>query len=159
VRSVSKAYGPDLRLAVMASDALTRSRVEGRQLIGIRWVSFLLQRTVVALWKDKAVAQQLRRAAREYARRRQSLLEALAQHNIPAFGRSGLNVWIPVQEEGRALRSLLDAGFAVAPGERFRLRTGPAIRITTSTLLREGAEQLAEALATSARPSRRSLSA
>ncbi len=159
VRSVSKAYGPDLRLAVMASDAVTFARVEGRQMIGIRWVSFILQRTVVALWKDPAVRKHLRASAREYTRRRRALLDALAERGIEAHGRSGLNVWVPVPEEARILSALLDAGFAVAPGERFRLRTGPAIRITIALLAPGDAEALSAAIAAALRPARRTLSA
>ncbi len=159
VRSVSKAYGPDLRLAVMASDAVTFARVEGRQMIGIRWVRFILQRTVVALWKNPAVSKHLRASAREYTRRRRALVDALKGQGIEAHGRSGLNVWVPVPEEGRVLRALLEAGFAVAAGERFRLRSDPAIRITISTLEAEDAEALALALAAALRPARRTLSA
>jgi hypothetical protein len=70
-----------------------------------------------------------------------------------------MNVWVPVAEEGRVLGALLDAGFAVAAGERFRLRTGPAIRITIATLRPDDAQALAEALALALRPARRTLSA
>jgi DNA-binding transcriptional MocR family regulator len=159
VRSVSKAYGPDLRLAVMASDAVTFSRVEGRQMVGIRWVSFILQRTVVALWRDRDVSKQLRTAAREYTRRRRGLIKALAARGIAAQGRSGLNVWIPVPEEARIVGALLEAGFAVAAGERFRLRTEPGIRVTIASLTPDDAERLADALAAALQPGRRSLSA
>lgn len=157
VRSVSKAYGPDLRLAVMATDPATLARVDGRQLIGVRWVSFLLQQTVVALWKDAAVKKQVREGARAYARRRRILIEALAARGIAGHGRSGLNVWVPLPEEAAALRGLLEAGIAVAPGERFRLRSQPAVRITITTLEPEEAERIADTLERTLTPQRRTL--
>lgn len=154
-RSVSKWLGPDLRLAVIAGDPTTIARVEGRQLIGTGWVSHLLQRIVVALWSDRGAERRFRAAAEAYAARRTALLTALRSRGITALGRSGLNVWIPVAEEAETLRGLLDAGFGVAGGERFRLRSSPAIRVTTATLEHDEAERFAAALARTLAPARR----
>jgi DNA-binding transcriptional MocR family regulator len=146
-RSHAKALGPDLRVATLAGDEETIARVEGRQLLGMRWVSHVLQQLVVALQKQKGSKAQLRQAASTYTRRRRALIDALAEHGIAASGRSGLNVWVPVPEEGRVMSGLLEAGWAVSAGERFRLQSPPALRITTATLEPEEAVALAADLA------------
>ncbi|MGW2490019.1 aminotransferase class I/II-fold pyridoxal phosphate-dependent enzyme [Streptomyces sp. NPDC001606] len=151
VRSVAKAYGPDLRLAVLSGDPVTLDRVWGRQRLGPGWVSLLLQRAVVRLWSEGAVDRAAVAAA--YRNRRQLLIDALAGHGLTAHGRSGLNVWVPVPDETVAVARLLQAGWAVAPGARFRLNSPPGVRITVSTLTAEDIEPLAEAVAAAVRPS------
>jgi hypothetical protein len=47
------------------------------------------------------------------------------------------------------VQSLAAAGFAVSAGERFRLRAGPAIRVTIATLAPARAPLLADAIAAS----------
>jgi DNA-binding transcriptional MocR family regulator len=142
IRSVSKSLGPDLRLAVLAGDAVTVSRVEGRQALGTGWVSFLLQETVAELWEDPAVGRLLTRAATAYAARRGNLVDALARRGVPALGRSGLAVWVPVADEPGMTTALLQRGWAVAPGERFRIASSPGIRIGTGTLTEPEASRL-----------------
>ena len=151
VRSVSKSLGPDLRVALLAADAHTHARVEGRQTLGVRWVSHILQHLVVALWRDRAPA----RAGRIYADRRHALLRELAARGIPAHGASGLNVWIPVAEESATVQALLHAGWAVKAGERYRIASPPAIRVTTAALPPTQAARFAEALARVLTPARR----
>ncbi|HEX8172854.1 MAG TPA: aminotransferase class I/II-fold pyridoxal phosphate-dependent enzyme [Thermoanaerobaculia bacterium] len=143
VRSVSKSLGPDLRVALVASDPQTHARVEGRQNLGIRWVSHVLQRLVVALSKDRAPL----RAGRLYAERREALLRALAERGIAAHARSGLNVWIPVPEESAVVQALLQKGWGVTAGERYRIDTPPAIRVTVAALEPKDAARFATDLA------------
>jgi len=159
VRSVSKALGPDLRLAFLVGDATTVARIEGRFALGSRWVSHLLQRIVARQLADAGVARALRAAERTYTERRQALLDALAERELRAHGRSGMNVWVPVPDEDAASAALLDAGYAVSTGARFRVRSEPALRITTATLRPEDAGRVADALAAALRPARRSASA
>lgn len=151
VRSVSKSLGPDLRVALLASDPRTHARVEGRQTLGIRWVSHILQRLVAALWRDRTPA----RAGRIYADRRTALLRALADRGIRAHGASGLNVWIPVSEESATVQALLQMGWAVKAGERYRIASAPAIRVTIATLEPRDAVRFADDLARVITPPRR----
>ncbi|MEW2495424.1 aminotransferase class I/II-fold pyridoxal phosphate-dependent enzyme [Streptomyces nodosus] len=150
VRSVAKAYGPDLRIAVLTGDPVTLDRVRGRQRLGPGWTSLLLQRTVARLWVDGAV--DTRAVAAAYGERRAALIDALARRGVPAQGRSGMNVWVPVPDETGAVARLLHAGWAVAPGARFRLSAPPGIRITVSALTAEDTEALAAAVAAVLRP-------
>src|SRR5882724_4197669 len=134
VRSVSKSLGPDLRLAVIAGDATTVARVEGRQRLGTGWVSHVLQRSVAALWSDRRVVERFASVAATYASRREALITSLAAYGIAAHGRTGFNVWIPVQEETAVVAGLAARGWAVRAGEPYRLKTAPAIRVTIATL-------------------------
>lgn len=147
VRSVSKPYGPDLRLAVLAGDEATVSRVAGRHRLGAGWVSTLLQRVVVELWRDPEVGRLIGRARRSYARRRDGLRDALAARDVRSSGRTGINVWVPVTDETTTVARLRDAGWVVAPGSAYRIAAGPAVRITVSSLDTGDLDPLAEAVA------------
>jgi DNA-binding transcriptional MocR family regulator len=146
VRSASKAFGADLRLAVMSGDPTTIARVEGRQLLATGWVSHVLQELVADLWTDATVQQQIAHAASLYSARRAQLRAALRARGIGSYGASGLNVWIPVAEEATAVTGMLQRGWAVTAGERFRLRTKPAVRVTISTLRSDEVDTVADDL-------------
>jgi DNA-binding transcriptional MocR family regulator len=146
VRSVAKSLGPDLRVALLAGDSTTVDRVEGRQRLGPGWVSHLLQRLVVDLWADPVVTARLAHATEVYRARRDALVAALSARGIAATAPSGLNVWVPVPDEATIVRALLDAGYAVAGGARFRIASGPAVRITTAALPERRAGGVARAL-------------
>jgi DNA-binding transcriptional MocR family regulator len=147
IRSASKSLGPDLRLATLAGDAVTVSRVEGRQALGTGWVSHMLQEIVAELWSDRSAGRLFARAAARYAERRHGLIDALAAQGVAAHGRSGLAAWVPVTDELAATTALLQRGWAVAPGERFRMSAPPGIRIGTGTLTPREASTLARDIA------------
>ncbi|WP_422741030.1 aminotransferase class I/II-fold pyridoxal phosphate-dependent enzyme [Micromonospora sp. WMMD754] len=152
VRSVSKPYGPDLRLAVLAGDEATVARVAGRARVGAGWVSTVLQRLVLSLWRDPATADLVRRAADSYDRRRDGLVAALAARGVAAHGRTGINVWVPVPDETVAVTALRDAGWSVAPGSPYRIAAAPAVRVTVSSLDEGELSVLADALVGALRP-------
>jgi DNA-binding transcriptional MocR family regulator len=147
VRSVSKPYGPDLRCALLAGDAATIARVDGRRRLGPGWVSTLIQQVVLALWEDADVTALVGRAGASYDARRNALLTALRGRGVPAAGRTGLNVWVPVADETAAVTALRDAGIVVVPGSRYRIASGPGIRVTASRLPVADAAEVAAAVA------------
>jgi DNA-binding transcriptional MocR family regulator len=154
VRSVSKPYGPDLRLATVAGDERTIARVTGKQALGTGWVSTILQRLVAGLWTSPEATSVVAEARDTYERRRSGLVAALADRGVAASGRTGLNVWVPVPDETIAVTRLREDGYAVAPGALYRQLTPPALRITASRLPIGEIEALADAVARAARITR-----
>jgi len=147
IRSMSKVLHPDMRLALIAGDESTIARVEGRQALGPRWVSHLLQALAAEMLRDPHFGETCARAGEVYAERRRTLIGALAEHGVQAHGRSGMNVWVRVREEAPVVRALLDGGWLALAGEHFRIRTPPGIRVTVSTLKDGVAEEIAIAIA------------
>jgi DNA-binding transcriptional MocR family regulator len=147
VRSVSKSLGPDLRLALLAGDGTSVARIEGRQALGSGWVSHVLQELVARLLSDAKTLALLDAAAAAYAERRKALIEALARRQIPAHGRSGLNVWIPVSEEVKTVTSMAALGWAIRGTEAYRMHSPPAVRATVSRMGPKDAEAFAGDLA------------
>lgn len=144
--SLAKSLGPDLRIAILTGDPLTISRVEGRQLLGPGWVSHILQRLVLSLWRNPQVRKDLAQAASVYDERRRAMVQAMAEHGIPTVGRSGWNAWIPLAAETPITQGLLQMGWAVRSGEVYRLDSGPGIRVTTATLTPDESLRFAEDL-------------
>ncbi|HEY1292624.1 MAG TPA: aminotransferase class I/II-fold pyridoxal phosphate-dependent enzyme [Chloroflexota bacterium] len=159
VRSVAKSLGPDLRLAFIAGDAETIARIEGRLALGPGWVSHLLQGLVVEMLGDESVRALLKNAQWTYAYRRGAVVDALDIRGVSAMGKSGFNVWVEVPDEAGVVSRLLQAGWAVAPGARYRLNSPPAIRVTTACLPGALASFFAEACVDAMHPPRRSRAA
>ena len=54
-----------------------------------------------------------------------------------------------MRDENAVVQALAEAGWAVSAGERFRLQSEPAVRITISSLAPKDAGAVADALASS----------
>jgi DNA-binding transcriptional MocR family regulator len=119
---------------------------------GPGWVSHLLQSLAVDLWTDAPTAARVAKAEAAYTERRGALIDALADLGIDARGRSGLNVWVPVPSEEPVLAGLLARGWAVSGGQRFRIASPPAIRVSIATLAPPEAVRFADDLASVLRP-------
>ncbi len=132
VRSVAKSLGPDLRLAAMVGDEQTMRRVAGRQLVGHGWVSHLLQRVVAAMLSAPGTPGLLAGASATYTRRRAVVVDTLAAAGIAVYGRSGMNVWVPVADEARVVAGMQRRGYAVRGGARFRIAAPPGVRLSVA---------------------------
>ncbi|RAH27282.1 aminotransferase class I/II-fold pyridoxal phosphate-dependent enzyme [Pantoea agglomerans] len=161
VRSVSKFYGPDLRLALIASNPDTAERLSRRMASGTHWVSHILQDMTEEALSSAAVAQKVREAAANYRSRRDFFLAALRARGVEtAREYDGLNVWLPLCNEPAGLISLMKArGWLVRPGAGFYLSEPQhAIRLTPGSLSDEQSEILAQDLADALRDSGNSVS-
>jgi DNA-binding transcriptional MocR family regulator len=152
VRSASKPYGPDLRIAVLAGDEATIARVVGRMRIGAGWVSTVMQRLLLVLWQQQSVTTAIASAAVSYDRRRLALRDALLERGLQAHGTTGINIWVRVPDETSAVGALRDNGYAVAPGSLFRIGSPPGVRLTVSALAEADLEPLADIVTSAAHP-------
>lgn len=137
VRSVSKMFGPDLRLAFVAGDPATSRRLRLRLAPGTNWVSHLLQDVVMACLTSPEVGERIAQARRSYARRREIMAAALSGQGIDvAVPADGMNVWVPLRgASAPVVLALARYGWLVRGGEAFGLRQ-PAhgLRITISAV-------------------------
>jgi DNA-binding transcriptional MocR family regulator len=102
---------------------------------------------VADLWGARSTAKLLDRASATYARRREALMAALTERGFEPTGSSGLTLWVPVSDEHAVVAGLIQDGWAVSPGERFRITSPSGIRIAFATLEEHEAPELAGALA------------
>ncbi|WP_404447613.1 aminotransferase class I/II-fold pyridoxal phosphate-dependent enzyme [Microbacterium marinum] len=155
IRSVSKFLGPDMCLAVTASDPETADRLAQRLSPGSTWVSHLLQRLVVSLVSDPAVTAHIADTARHYRARNTAFAETLTSLGIATTAGDGLSVWVPVPGPGRAVaEQLMRRGWLARPGEEFVLRDDTAaahLRLTVHDLSDDDAERLAADVVAAAR--------
>ncbi len=132
VRSVAKSLGPDLRVSALAGDATTIARVRGRQALGTGWVSHILQHIVASMLTRSDHQATVAAAAATYAKRRNALQRRLAEHGIPTASSSGLNVWIPVDDEASVVSAMERRGYVIRSGASFRMDSPPGVRVTVA---------------------------
>ncbi|HGY5075045.1 TPA: transcriptional regulator PtsJ [Citrobacter gillenii] len=134
--SMSKTLGPDLRLAIVASDPDTSAKLRLRLNAGSQWVSHLLQDLACACLSDENYQRTLVQTQQFYAAQQQKLTQALQQQGIELAAGDGLNLWLPLQTHSQSLAfALAKAGWLVREGEVFGINApSHGLRITLSTL-------------------------
>lgn len=140
VRSVSKFLGPDMRLAVTASDRVTAQRLALRLSPGTMWVSHVMQRLAATMLRDDETRELIIEAGAHYAGRNRLFVSMLAEQGMHAQADSGLNVWVDVRDDATEIsRRLASRGWLVRPGSEFALDPGSSqgstqLRLTVHTL-------------------------
>ncbi|MDR6907419.1 DNA-binding transcriptional MocR family regulator [Agromyces sp. 3263] len=155
VRSVSKFLGPDMCLAVAASDPDTAERLATRLTPGTTWVSHLLQRLVLSLVTDPDVTARVTAAGAHYAARNAAFAARLSALGVPAAAGDGLNLWVPLPVPARDVSEhLMRRGWLVRAGDEFSLADASAVRrlrLTVHDLAAADADRLAGDLAAAVR--------
>lgn len=163
VRSFSKSHGPDLRIAALGGPRALIDRVMARRMLGPGWTSRMLQTILLDLLTDGASIDAVAEARRRYYTRQRALGDALRSRGVAVAPADGINMWVPVLSERSALVQLAAAGIRVAAGSPFlaasdasgatngaRSRPGGDFVRVTVGVLRDGADGVADALATAA---------
>lgn len=160
IHSFSKSHGPDLRLAAVGGCSQVLDPVIRRRHLGPSWTSRLLQRVLLELLRDAQAEQAVMDAGRVYAERRAALLAELASRDIVLEPGSGMNVWVPVDNEQRAVVALAAYGIGAAPGRPFMVNPTDSefIRLTIAAEVDDYAELADKIVLAAAAPEGRSRS-
>lgn len=122
VRSVSKFAGPDMCLAVMASDADTAARLGMRLRPGTTWVSHLLQRITHSVMTEASAKTLIEQAGSHYAARNAAFAELLTARGLPVEAGDGMSLWVPLPVAAHDVADrLARRGWLVRTGDEFRL--------------------------------------
>ncbi|MGP5921183.1 aminotransferase class I/II-fold pyridoxal phosphate-dependent enzyme [Brachybacterium alimentarium] len=148
VRSVSKFVGPDMCLAVTATDPDTAGRLALRLSPGTTWVSHLLQRITHAVMAAPESLELIHRAGAHYAERNAAFAARLTALGLPVEAGDGMSLWVPVPVPAREVADrLMRRGWLVRTGDEFRLvATGAPshhLRLTVHDLSEADARSLA----------------
>lgn len=147
VRSVSKFLGPDMCLALAATDPETAERLAMRLSPGTTWVSHLLQRLTLAQLTDPVVRGEIAEAGRHYAVRNAAFAERLRAEGIDAADPDGLSLWVGFAKPARVIADhLMRRGWLARTGDDFALdeRAEPShhLRLTVHDLSEDDTETL-----------------
>lgn len=151
VRSVSKFLGPDMCLALAATDPTTAERLALRLSPGTTWVSHLLQRLAHAQLTDASARTQISTASAHYAERNAAFAAALETHGISTSSVDGLSLWVRLAAPARTTAErLMRRGWLARTGDEFCIdESSPAshhLRLTVHDLSDADAARLIDDL-------------
>ncbi|WP_311257196.1 aminotransferase class I/II-fold pyridoxal phosphate-dependent enzyme [Microbacterium sp. WCS2018Hpa-9] len=147
VRSVSKFLGPDMCLAIAATDATTAERLAMRLSPGTTWVSHLLQRLTLTQLTDDSVVSRIAEAREHYAARNTAFAIRLREQGLDSPATDGLSLWVQLPKPAKVVAErLMRRGWLARTGDDFALdeRAEPShhLRLTVHDLSDGDAETL-----------------
>lgn len=119
VRSFSKSHGPDLRIAALGGPLAHINAIESRRMLGPGWTSRMLQTILHDLLVTSESVAEVADAGRVYFSRQKAFADALRELGMDIRQADGINAWIPVDDEQRAIMQLAARGIRVAGGAPF----------------------------------------
>ncbi|WP_417601458.1 PLP-dependent aminotransferase family protein [Pararhodobacter oceanensis] len=134
IRSFSKSFGPDLRMAVLSASEDLVGRVQSFRAFSAGWTSRILQSAVAWLQADEETRAGIQSAGATYRERRNALARALRERGIDVPDGAGLSLYLPVHSETFALITLAAHGISALAGESFSLAPTGHIRLGTGRL-------------------------
>ncbi|NIF21325.1 MocR-like B6 salvage transcription factor PtsJ [Candidatus Pantoea multigeneris] len=150
IRSTSKFLGPDLRLAVIASDSETALRLRQRLNAGTNWVSHILQDMAAGFLIAEQAQTQLQATRQRYCEQREAMTQALIQQGVSVSEHhDGLNIWVPLANgSSDVVLKMAQRGWLVRGGDAFTLGSSSSgLRITVAELDHQDISHFAHALA------------
>ncbi len=151
VRSFSKSHGPDLRIAALGGPMAHINAIESRRMLGPGWTSRMLQTILHDLLTTSESVAEVADAGRVYFSRQKSFADALRALGMNIRQADGINAWIPVDDEHRAVMQLAARGIRVAGGSPFFAADSAQdfVRVTAG-VIEEDVETIAMAIAAAA---------
>ena len=143
IRSFSKAYGPDLRMAVLSGPEYLVEQIQSYRAFSAAWTSRILQAAVAWLLKDSDTQTLVRKASETYRDRRNLLARQLTARGIHVPEGAGLCLYAPVHSETFSLITLAAHNIAATPGSSFAMKETGHIRLGTGQLDNGKIEHLA----------------
>lgn len=119
VRSFSKSHGPDLRIAALGGPLEHINAIESRRMLGPGWTSRMLQTILHDLLTSSESVAEVADAGRVYFSRQKAFADSLRALGMDIRQADGINAWIPVDDEHRAVMQLAARGIRVAGGSPF----------------------------------------
>lgn len=121
IAGFSLAYGHDLPVSVIGSDAESIQRLSHSRSFSSRWVSRLLQNAAAHLLTDPRSRQATTRLTDDLERCARDMRALLRARRIAIPDSTALQLWVPTEDETVSTQRMLDEGYIVFPGRYFTL--------------------------------------